>query len=233
MPSLPAFQCALARAAGVAGAMILAAGLSLPAWALAADGAAAAGSPVLRQFDIPAQPLHEALQTYSLVTGRSLLYDSDAVAGHVSSNVSGRYTAQDALRLMIAGTALTARYTSNEAFVLVPVPAGAHDGVGAAVPVTADAAVLRERYFSYLQTRVVKALCGDPATEPGPYRMALRFRIDAANSIRQLQIHGSGQPTLAQRVRGLLEGLDLVQAPPAQLRQPITMLVMPSSGSGC
>jgi len=214
----------------MAGVMVLTAGLSLSAWALDKEQT---GQPGLRYFDIPAQPLHEALQTYSRVTSRSLLYDSEAVAGYVSSKVSGLYISQDALRLMIAGTALTARYTSDEAFVLVSMPGGGNDLPDAARPVISTDAALRERYFSYLQMRVVEVLCGDPATVPGPYRLALRFRIDAANSIRQLQIHSSGQPTLAQRVRAMIEGLELTQAPPAQLHQPITMLVMPDSGSGC
>src|SRR3546814_20480081 len=46
----------------------------------------------LISFDLPRMPLHDALQRYSSVTGRSVLYDARQVSGRQSSPLNGRFT---------------------------------------------------------------------------------------------------------------------------------------------
>ena len=202
-----------------------------PPATLPAPAAAAPVRQPVMDFDIPRQPLHQALQRYSRVTGRSLLYDSKVVRGRMSSLVRGRYGAQDALRLLIAGTGMTARYTSNDAFVLVPEPRRAGPG---SAPETAGAlaASARQRYYAQVQRRVLAALCADRRTRPGNYRLALRFHIDGAHAITQLEVHAAGRPELETSVRTRLTGLALGSAPPGQLGQPLTLLVQPSANPG-
>jgi hypothetical protein len=194
------------------------------------------------RFDIPRQSLHEALQQYSAATGLSLLYDSNVVAGRISAPLNGSYTAQEALRLLLAGSGMAVRYTSAEAFMLVrETPAGGGDQIAQAAPtpaspkslIQADADQSRERYFGWMQARMMEALCADPVTAPGSYRLALRFRIDAGNIVRELEIHTSGHPGLSARVRARLTALDLRAAPPPQLLQPVTLLILPTAGAAC
>ncbi|MBN8752873.1 MULTISPECIES: STN domain-containing protein [Variovorax] len=211
-------------------------GLAPSARAQPADAAETA-SPGRLRFDIRAQPLHEALQQYSAATGRSLLYDSSSVADLVSAPLNGFYTPQEALRQLIAGTGMEAQYTSRDAFMLVPMTpeqAQAASATATAPPAPSEADAQRQRYLARMQARITQALCGDAATAPGAVRLALRFRIDRANTIRQLEVHAQeGHAGMEAKLRLRLAGLDLGAAPPAQLGQPVTMLVLPGSGSVC
>ena len=187
------------------------------------------------EFDIPRQPLHAALQQYSLITGRSLLYDGKTVRGRMSSPVRGRYRAQDALRLLIAGTGMTARYTSDDAFVLVPEASQTSQYGSVAKSAEMLATESRQRYYAQVQRRVLTALCANHRTRPGVYRLALRFHIDAANAISQLEVHAADRPELEAAARAALAGLPLGARPPDSLRQPLTLLVLPSANpdGGC
>ena len=72
-----------------------------------------AGQPdPVHAFDWPRQPLHDALQRYSELTGDSVLYD----AGHVADKTArpvGRYSSRDALQKLLAGGGLQAIYTTH------------------------------------------------------------------------------------------------------------------------
>ena len=72
-------------------------------------------------FDIPAQPLADALQRYAMMSGRPALFSSAQVAGLTSSPVRGDYPADTALENLLAGTGLVAQHARSgpaEAFVL-------------------------------------------------------------------------------------------------------------------
>src|SRR5690606_35603717 len=71
-----------------------------------------------RRFDIAAQPLDQALAAFSVSTGLQMLYDSPLAAGRQSAPVSGVMQPREALALMLAGTGLTARFTSAGAVVI-------------------------------------------------------------------------------------------------------------------
>ncbi|MEW6246202.1 MAG: TonB-dependent siderophore receptor [Nitrospirota bacterium] len=66
-----------------------------------------------RVFDIPAQPLSSALLQFSDVAGLELFYDADMTRGVQTHGVSGVHTREEALRLLLAGTGLTYRVTSE------------------------------------------------------------------------------------------------------------------------
>lgn len=125
----------------------MAAGATLAASAAAADGAAAE-----YRFDWPRQPLHNALQQYSQLTGDSVLYDSTQTANRSAPAIAGRYSARDALARLLAETDLQAHYTAPHALMLMPrlrtPPA----------PVPRASQAERQRYYGRLQTRVLDAL---------------------------------------------------------------------------
>lgn len=103
---------------------LLGLGMLLPAsGAVPGDG----GRPPLRlavhAFDIPPQSLASALVTYSGVTGMAVLVDGELARGRRSARLQGRFTASDALTRLLGGTGLMARYTSQEAFTLLPAQA--------------------------------------------------------------------------------------------------------------
>ena len=65
----------------------------------------------LRAFNIPAQPLADALELFARQAGLRVTVDSASLAGAVSAEVIGTYTPPDALRRLLVGTGVTARFT--------------------------------------------------------------------------------------------------------------------------
>jgi iron complex outermembrane receptor protein len=63
-------------------------------------------------FDIPAQPLAQALTTLGQQAGLQFAVTASVVAGKTSTPVAGAMTAEQALRLMLSGTGISYRFTS-------------------------------------------------------------------------------------------------------------------------
>ncbi|VVE48988.1 Ferripyoverdine receptor [Pandoraea communis] len=133
-------------------------------------------------FDIPAQPLADALQRYAMISGRPALFSSAQVAGLTSSPVHGELPADTALERLLTGSGLTvqrARTGPAEAFVLkastTESPSPSYDA-----PTTA--------YAGRVQAGVWAALCANTLTRPGQYRTLLRFEIDATGTLRQARL---------------------------------------------
>ncbi len=116
----------LARAIGHAFA---AAGLStavmlpvfLPGLANAADASTAGTSaPTTRKaYDIPAGPLEVALNRFGREAGILLSFPTETTAGLQSKGLSGSYSVQEALPLLLQGTRLAAVAQANGSWVLV------------------------------------------------------------------------------------------------------------------
>lgn len=84
---------------------------------LAGGRAAQAESPLL-SLNLPAQDLEHALQAYSRATGMAVLVDRELTRGRRSIAVRGRFTAQEALAILLTGSGLMARYARSDAFTL-------------------------------------------------------------------------------------------------------------------
>ncbi|WP_300543735.1 TonB-dependent receptor [Maricaulis sp.] len=69
-------------------------------------------------FDIPVGPLGPALSRFAVVTGHQLLAESRLVSGVEASAVTGSHAAEDALRLLLAGTGLTFETVDAHTYVL-------------------------------------------------------------------------------------------------------------------
>jgi len=173
-------------------------------------------------FDIPAQPLADALQRYAMISGRPALFSSAQVAGLTSSPVNGDYTASTALDYLLANTGLVVQHARSgpaEAFVLKTSPTET-------LPTSHDAPA--RRYAGRVQADVWSALCANPLTRPGHYRTLLRFAVDPDGNVREAQLLTStGETRRDAAVLSVLSNVHIDGAPPTELTQPLTMLLLP------
>jgi len=167
------------------------------------------------QFDIPSLPLQAALDAFGEKTGFAGLYGAASIQGLNSTAVSGRYTADAALRLLLEGTGLEANFTAPDAFVLEAV---------------APAAVNMQRNIAYdglLQSGVRAAFCRDPLIATLDYRIALRFHVDAQGRITQaFLLDSSGSKSRDRAILQALQKVDLGRGP-ADISLPFFMLILP------
>ncbi|HEY4317898.1 MAG TPA: TonB C-terminal domain-containing protein [Herbaspirillum sp.] len=172
-------------------------------------------------FDIPAQPLQNALDAFGAASGFSGLYSVTSTAGRISSPVQGRYSPDAALRMLIGDTGLAVRYTAADAFILEPesadaAPAAAHAG---------------DAYYGALQSQVRGAFCGDSRLARGDYRLAMSFRVDGQGKVRQAALLSStGDAARDHAVLETLAGIRL-EHPPADPSKPFTMLILPGTAN--
>ncbi|MPY69298.1 MAG: TonB-dependent siderophore receptor [Alphaproteobacteria bacterium] len=105
-----------ARAAGAGGALPAdAPGIAVPLDAAALQQAQAENA---LRFDIPAQPLPEALTAFGRQSGWQLTYPSPLAQGQRSRAVSGRHTPAEALNILLGGTGITWRPAGDRAVTL-------------------------------------------------------------------------------------------------------------------
>jgi hypothetical protein len=175
------------------------------------------------QFDISAQPLPEALNAYGAASGTQVLYESALTAQRTSHEVRGVYTPEAALQLLLSGTDLDFEYTMDRAITLTP--NATMRGV--------DPQRGYDRFLGGVQAGVMNALCGDPATRPGPFRVAVQFWINAAGAtISPALLHSSGTPSRDRAIIGRLSRLSFSEPPPAAMPQPITLVLAEASAAG-
>ena len=89
-------------------------------------------------FDLPAQPLAQALTAFGRQAGMQIAVDSAAVAGKTSAPVRGAMTAEQALRQLLAGSGLNYQFTSASAVTVAGLPGAAPGSVAAAGAVQLD-----------------------------------------------------------------------------------------------
>jgi len=90
-------------------------------------------------FDIPPQPLAQALTAFARQSGLQMAVDTASVAGKTSVAVSGPFAVEDALRTLLSGTGLAYQFTSASA---VTVTGGAAPGAIQLDPVRVQGAAL-------------------------------------------------------------------------------------------
>lgn len=166
-------------------------------------------------FNIAAQPLQNALDVFGVQTGFSGLYSAASIAGLISTPVSGRYTPDVALRLMLEHTGLTVHYTAPDAFVLEPLVN------------TASSAERNTVYDGILQAGVRAAFCSDPLIASMNYRIALRFHVDVKGRItRAVLLDSTGDKTRDKAILLALKKVDLGRGP-VDASLPFFMLILP------
>jgi len=69
-------------------------------------------------FDIPAKPLPQAIADFSAVTGIQVLYTERATFEHTAPALRGRFSADQALQQLLAGSGLASRFTAANAVTI-------------------------------------------------------------------------------------------------------------------
>jgi Secretin and TonB N terminus short domain len=194
------------------------------ALALFATGAVAQDA--LFSFAISAQPLAAALEQYSAVTGRDVLYNSNLAIGRQSNGAHGRQSADTALGALLEGTGLSAQRIAQESFVLAPISSAMDSSTPVAV----------SDYYGRIQISLRTALCGDSLARPGSYRIAMRFRITDDGSVMHYEQFGSGgSADIDEAIRRTVSHLRIGAQPPASLGQPVVIVILPQAPglTGC
>lgn len=179
--------------------------------------AAASGEERRVSFDMPAQPLTNALVGFADRTGMTALIDGELAGELQSSPVKGRLAPQDALRILLAGTGLSIRYSDSHAFTVglaqssAPLRAGSGDDRGA--------------YFLKVQDAVERSLCGNGETRPGNYRAAFQIWVADSGAVQAVHLLGStGDEARDATIENRLNGNN-VTPPPPNLPQPLTIIL--------
>src|SRR6185312_7328227 len=107
---------------------------------------AAAADPTYR-FDIPREPLSQALTDFSQASAQQIIYSENVVEGRTTPGLHGSYTVADAIRTLLSGTDL--KVDVNPAGVLMIRPRSAETtraGSPAPASIAADATLQRTSY---------------------------------------------------------------------------------------
>ncbi|HET9984300.1 MAG TPA: TonB-dependent siderophore receptor [Longimicrobiales bacterium] len=168
--------CALAGAPTAGGA----ARPALPADSPQAAAPIVADTTVRLRFSIPVRPLGDALWDFSRQAGVRVELDTAAAAGVRSHAVSGTYTAPEALRRLLAGTGLTARFTGLE---MARVIGGGADGL--AVHALAPLTVIGARSRGYAALRTTTATRTDTPLRDAPQSVSVVTRQVIADQAMQ------------------------------------------------
>ncbi|PFG72283.1 TonB-like protein [Pseudomonas poae] len=194
---------------------------------LAGGRVAQAESPLLL-LNLPAQDLEHALQAYSRATGMAVLVDRELTRGRRSISVRGRFTAQEALAMLLTGSGLMARYARDDAFTLqLPAVSQPPATRGAAAR---NAARINNSYATALQQAIETSLCRSPLTRPGSFRALVQVWVNPQGLIEHSRLVSSTGDE--QRDEALVRNLGTtrVERPaPSSLRQPVTLLLMPDT----
>lgn len=84
-----------------------------------------------RVFNLPAQPLADALRQLGSVAGINVVFDPQAIGPRPARAVKGTLTAAEALQRLLRGTGFAATFTSPDTAVVKPAPAAAPAAAGA------------------------------------------------------------------------------------------------------
>lgn len=91
--------------------------LPLSSWAQPTAAGASGIAPI--EFNIPAQPLPSALNTFAETSGLQVSYPSEMASGLTSSSLVGAYTPQAGLNVLLSGTGLAYSFTEAATVTLV------------------------------------------------------------------------------------------------------------------
>lgn len=103
------------------------------------------------RFNLPAAPLSEALNAFSVQTGAQVLFAPELTAGRRSPAVAGVMPRDAALEQLLAGTDLTYRFTRQNVFLIVrkpPLPAAPPPPVSEAPPPVITVLGLKQKLIS-------------------------------------------------------------------------------------
>lgn len=174
------------------------------------------------RFAIASQPIIQALDQYSAVTGREVFYDGALAAGRRSNAVLGVLAPDAALRELLVGTGLTAKPTGKTSFTL-KVAAQTRAG-----------SVALQSYFAEVQTKIASALCARAETRPADQDRLVRIWVTTNGIVERAQLVSlcDKQAPTREISQAFLRGL-AVGPPPADMPQPVVMAILAGAPSAC
>lgn len=196
--------------------------VAIAAWLLLSFAAAAQDG--VHAYDIPAQPLEQAVERFSVISGWSVMYPGDLAAGRSSHALRASLAPLPALQMLLQDTGIEAEVIGEQRVVLRRGGQSvAEADVGTGLPVAE-----RRRRYGGLQQRLRAAFCDDPEIAPGRYAATLRFRVDGEGQVQQPELlSGSGSARRDARLLQAMQGLVLA-AEAGELPQPVTLQIRPS-----
>jgi len=182
------------------------------------------------RFDIPAQPLDEALAAFGASTGIQVFYETELAAGRRSNAVNGTFDTGTALERLLKGSGLVARVIAAGTISLTQ---PRETVAGAALAQAKHAAV---SYYGVMQAGIMRALCAGAETRPGHYHIAMQYRVGPSGRTTQVRVIGSsGDKARDKAVSAALQGVVFVP-PPQGMPQPVTITIEPAPAArlaGC
>jgi TonB family protein len=173
-------------------------------------------------FDIPSQPLDDALDSFGVVTGLQVFYETAVTAGLKSNAVKGEYDTATALSILLRGSELQARVLAPSTITIEQADAGA--------PGLQEAKRASLPYYGSIQTSIMHALCQSPATRPGTYQIALQYWVDETGRVARSRLLASSGD--AQRDAAIVRVVSstVFNAQASKVPQPVTFAVVPTTG---
>ncbi len=169
------------------------------------------------EFHIPAQSLETALEAFGEQSRMQVLYETTLTAGRRSNEIKGALTRDQALRQLLSGTGLEFTYTTDRAFTLAPVRAagGTNQNLAGFNP-----------FLGLVQAGVLAALCRNPETRPGAFRLAMQFWIGNSGRIENAHLlKSTGVDRRDAAIAVALKRVALDRLPPPDMPQPITIVL--------
>jgi hypothetical protein len=199
--------------------------------AVAADQRRGAADPTRPMtFDVPAQPLASALESYSVASGWQVIYNASLAIGRRSTDVKGDFTPDSALSMLLAGTGLMPQYKAADGVLLVsdPMATLAPDEIADDV----DASF--KGYYGLIQTGLKHVFCASPQIRAGSYRISFGFWIGSSGTVTRMALLGTtGRTDIDESFERAVRSLSVGAAPPAGFTQPVVLLVTPDLVSKC
>jgi TonB family protein len=186
----------------------------------------------LLTFDLPAQPLVSALETYAAVSGWQVVYDGALARGRQSTAVKGRFAPDVALRILLAGTGLVPRYMAADGIVLMPDPSPLSARQNLTVN-TAPLPVVTE-YYGRIQRGLRQTFCADSRARSGGYRIAVGLWIGPSGAVaRSALLDSTGDPNFDATLDRAVRSISIGAPPPAGFAQPVVLVITPDVTRDC
>lgn len=187
-----------------------------------------AGSTRPVRFDLPAQPLVSALETFGAVAGLQVVYAGALAEGRQSAEVKGTFMPEVALRMLLAGTGLSPRYVAADGFVLVPDPRAKRR------PVNTAPRPAVTQYYGRIQAGLRQVFCADRRARSGGYRVAIGLWIGASGAVaRSTLLDTTGDADLDATLGRAMDEVNIGEPPPAGFAQPVVMVITPDVLRDC
>jgi hypothetical protein len=172
-------------------------------------------------FNMPAQPLSESLQAFSVTTGIEILVDARNTAGRQAPAIKGAMDVRDALDFLIAGSNLVAQQFGPQTITLMVAPTSNGVVRGNNLP-----------YYADIQRAVQQRLCADERTAPGHYRLALKLWVGRSGRVlRSTRLDTTGDESLDALVDAAMQDIAIGRAPPPDLSQPVAIVIAQRPGA--